>query len=125
MIRQINKEEVLPYKIEAEKASLIFCESATLYGLFVNEELAAFSGIIFYKNKAVLKNFYVPINFRGKGYFKKLFHFCVEKVKLIGLSKIEATCTDMSINYFIANNFKVIKEYKKFKKVINENIQQY
>lgn len=43
-------------------------------------------------------------------------------VKSLGIKKVEATCTDMSINHYIKNNFKVVKVFKKFKKVSNENL---
>jgi N-acetylglutamate synthase-like GNAT family acetyltransferase len=122
MICQINHKDILPFKQEAEKSGLTFCQSAILYGYYLNDELVAFYGIIIFKNKAVLKNFFVPEKKRGNGYFKKLFNHGIQIIKMLGIKKVEATCTDMSINYFLQNNFKVVKIYKKYKKVINENI---
>jgi len=122
MIRQINPKEILIFKKEAEKSGLTFCESVTLYGLFVDDQLSAFSGLIIYKNKAVFKNSFVPVAFRGKGYFKSLYNYRISLVKLLGIKKVEATCTEMSIKHYLKNNFKVVKEFKKFKKVCNENI---
>jgi hypothetical protein len=122
MIRQIERVELQRFKSEAEKSGLVFCESAVLYGYFLNNELVAFSGMILYKNKAVFKNSFVPEIHRGNGYFKKLFNYRMGIVKSLGIKKVEATCTDMSINHYIKNNFKVVKVFKKFKKVSNENL---
>jgi GNAT superfamily N-acetyltransferase len=116
VIRQIKIVELQRFKSEAEKSGLVFCKSAVLYGYFLNNELVAFTGIILYKNKAVFKNSYVPDIYRGNGYFKKLFNYSIAIVKSLGIKKIEATCTDMSINHYIKNNFKVIKVFKKYKK---------
>lgn len=122
MIRQIDRREIQAFKTEAEKSGLVFCESAVLYGYFLNDQLVAFSGMILYKNKAVFKNSFVPEIYRGNGYFKKLFNYRMSLVKSLGIKKVEATCTDMSINHYIKNNFKVVKEFKKYKKVSNENL---
>lgn len=122
MIRKIDRIEIQAFKTEAEKSGLVFCESAVLYGYFLNDQLVAFSGMILYKNKAVFKNSFVPEIYRGNGYFKKLFNYRVSLIKSLGIKKVEATCTDMSINHYIKNNFKVVKVFKKYKKVSNENL---
>lgn len=118
MIKEIFE---IPYKKEAEKCGLCFCKSTTLFGLFIDNELVAYTGIIFQKNKAIFKNHYVPDQYRGKGYFKKLLDFSLEVTK--DKKIIEATCTKMSLNQYIKSGFKVIKQYKLYTKVRYENIQ--
>jgi GNAT superfamily N-acetyltransferase len=122
MIRPIASNDIEIFRDQAEKSGLVFCNSARLYGYFIDNNLVAFCGMIIYKNKAIFKNSFVHQDYRGKGYFKMLFNYRMHLAKSFGLKKVEATCTDMSINHFLKNNFKVIKEYKKFKKVCNENI---
>jgi hypothetical protein len=87
MICQINFNNILPFKEEAEKAGLTFCNSAILYGYYINNQLVAFYGMIIYKNKVVFKNFFVPYNQRGNGYFKKLFHHGILIVKSLGIKR--------------------------------------
>lgn len=122
MIYQIVKDDVKQFKLEAEKSGLVFCDSAKLYGYYIDDQLVAFCGIIIYNNKAIFKNFFVSSEYRGNGYFKILFSHLMHLTKTFGLKKVEATCTDMSITHFLKNDFKIVKEYKKFKKVCNENI---
>lgn len=121
-INKINKNDILNYISSAKNEDLTFCNKTNLYGLYINEELIAFTGIIIYKNKAIFKNHYVLNKYRGLGYFKILFDFSLKICKNLNIKKVEATCTEMSINHYLKNNFKIIKEYKKYKKVINENI---
>jgi N-acetylglutamate synthase-like GNAT family acetyltransferase len=122
MVKKITYNDIGIYINEAKKHGLGFCKSTIMHGYFIDNKLVAFGGMIIYKHKCVFKNFYVPLEYRGKGYFKKLFNYQYNITKLLGLKKIEASCTDMSINYFMQNNFKVIKTFKNYKKVCNENI---
>jgi len=122
-IRRISFEDIKNYKKEAEKVGLTFCNSTVLFGLFDdNDNLLAFTGIIFKSNKAIFKNHYVPESNRGKGYFKLLFRYSICLVKGMKYKTVEATCTKMSIRHYLENGFKVIKEYKQYTKVRNENI---
>lgn len=121
-IKPIEDSLISIYIYSAEKEGLVFNKSTKLYGLFIDEELIAFTGIQFYKNKAVFKNHYVMPIYRGKGYFKQLFNYSLVVVKSKGINIIEATCTNMSIRHYLKNGFKVIKKYKNYTKVKNENI---
>lgn len=122
MIKEISINDIDIYKKEALKANLVFCKKTILFGLFDDNKLVAFGGILFFKNKAILKNFFVPVEHRGKSYFKMLFNFCITLCNNIGIKKLEATCTEMSINTFLKHGFKPIKKYKNLTKVIYENI---
>lgn len=122
MIRQINEEQILNYKKEAERAGLVFSSSTTLYGYFVGEQLVAFSGVIIYKNKAVLKTAFVPEEHRLNGYFTALMDFTMDKVKSLGIKSIEGTCTEMSLAFFLKRGYVPIKSYKKYTKVRYEDL---
>jgi predicted GNAT family acetyltransferase len=122
MIKEISLNDISEYYTEAKKSGLVFCKSSSLYGLFVENKLVAFTGIILTPKKAIFKNHFVPKENRGKGYFKILFEFGVKLSKELSIKTIEATCTKMSINHYMNNGFKIVKEYKCYKKVRRENI---
>lgn len=122
MIQQINKNNISQYIKEAESEGLIFCNSTILYGLFINEKLVAFAGIIIYKKKAIFKNAFVIKTKRGNGYFKELLKYRLNLIKELNIKIVEATCTKLSINAYISQGFKPIKQYKKYIKVRHENI---
>jgi len=122
MIKEISLNDISEYYTEAKKSGLVFCKSSSLYGLFVENKLVAFTGIILTPKKAIFKNHFVPKENRGKGYFKILFEFSVKLSKELSIKTIEATCTKMSINHYMNNGFKIVKEYKCYKKVRRENI---
>jgi N-acetylglutamate synthase-like GNAT family acetyltransferase len=122
MIHNISIKDINKYFIEAKKSGLIFCNSTSLYGLYIENELVAFTGIIITKNKAIFKNHFVPKKYRGKGYFKILFQFSINLVKKLHIKTIEATCTKMSIHEYLKFGFKPIKQYKLYTKVRYENL---
>lgn len=103
----------------AEKEDLVFCDKTEYIGYYLNDKLVGFSGYIEYKNKVIFKNHFVVPEYRRRGIFTEMFNYLMS----IFTKPIEATCTDMSINLYLKNNFKIIKTYKKFKKVRNENIK--
>ncbi len=122
MIAVINLSDIEHLKAQAMKEGLVFCNSCVLYGLFKNGTLVGFTGIVKQKSKVIFKNHFVLLDQRGKGYFKELFDFSINYTKSFGIKKVEATCTQKSINHYLSNGFQVIKEYKYYKKVVNENI---
>ncbi len=124
MIKELSRSDIKDYEKDAIRSGLTFCKSTKLFGLFVNEELVAFRGIIFYKNKAVFKNSYVPVEYRGNGYFKRLYYFAIKLCLLKGIKTVEATCTSMTIGFYLSNGFEVVREYKEVTKVRNENIDK-
>jgi len=82
--------------------------------------LIGFSGYIDYKNKVIFKNHFVLPEFRRRGVFSEMFKYLFDKT----VKPVEATCTNLSLNHYLKNNFKVIKVYKNgLKKVRYENIQ--
>lgn len=122
IIKQISYNDIQHYVTDAKRSHLTFCASTILYGLIVNNEIVAFAGLIIKNNKAVFKNSYVPANQRGNGHFKKLVNYRLALCKSLNIKVMEATCTQMSIKYFLENGFKIVKEYKNYKKVRYENI---
>lgn len=112
------------YLADARRSGLIFCRNTCLYGLYLDGDMAGFGGVIFHKNKAVFKNQYIVQQFRRQGFFKALLNSVIEQCLEKGISKGEATCTDMSLPEYIKRGFVVVKKYKKYTKVRCENLSQ-
>ena len=123
MIKEISIKDISEYYIDAKRSGLLFCKSTTLYGLFIENKLVAFTGLIIMSKKAIFKNHFVPIKYRGKGYFKTLFDFSIKLVNNMKIKTIEATCTKMSLPEYHKRGFENVKIYKKYTKVRYENIQ--
>jgi len=121
-IKKIGYADIEKYVHDAKKSGLLFCNKTTLYGLYIHDEIVAFTGIIFYKNKAIFKNHYVPIKNRGNGYFKTLLDYSIKLCFQMGIKNIEATCTKMSLSQYIKKGFTIIKQYKLYTKVRHENL---
>jgi GNAT superfamily N-acetyltransferase len=126
MIKQVALNELLPYKKEAERAGLCFARNTLYFANFEDNKITSFIGILLFRNKAIIKNIYVLHEHRGKGYFKEMLGFVIERILDSGISRIEATCTDMSIREFYRKKFKVMRKYKHYTKVVLdlENISQ-
>jgi len=116
-MRRINLDDFKEYIKKAKKSGLVFCKNTVYYGLFKNEEMIGFTGILPYSNKFVFKNSFVLEKHRGKGYHKKMMDYRIKLAKLSGVKIIEATCTNMSLNNYLKYDFKIIKEYKLYTKV--------
>lgn len=122
MIKKINYTDIEKYVNDAIKSGLIFCNKTILYGLYIDNEIVAFTGIIFYKNKAIFKNHYVLMENRGRGYFKTLLEYSINLCLQLEIKIIEATCTKMSINEYLKRGFQITKQYKLYTKLRHENI---
>jgi len=120
MIKKITINDIEPFKNDALKDGLAFCKNTKYFGLFVNDEIVAFAGLLYLSNKIVIKNIWVLFQYRGKGYFKQLITYFLSVTKG---RNIEANCTVMSIRHFLTVGFKKIKVYKNgITKVQYENI---
>ena len=120
MIKRIELEDLQEFIAISQKEGMAgYDPKAEFYGIFSDDNrIVAYTSILFYgSNKAKFKNHYTEINNRGKGLFKILFNFSINEVKKRGVKRVEATCTKMSINHYLNNGAKVIKEYKLYKKV--------
>ena len=125
-IERIYKYEIEKYNCEVKKYQLCFCEKTKYFGLFEDDDILGFFGIIILKNKVIFKNDYILEKHRGKGYYKYMMNYRMFLAKNTGLKdvKIEATCTKYSINTYLKYGFKIVQEYKNgCKKVIYEDIQ--
>ncbi|MFZ4705589.1 MAG: GNAT family N-acetyltransferase [Bacteroidales bacterium] len=122
MIKQINFSEIAGYQKEAEKSGLCFSGSTIYFALIEAEQMRGFIGVVLYSNKAVVKNIFVPKEFRGHGYFKIMLTYILEFIKLKNISRVEATCTEMSLREFLTRGFNVIRKYKTYTKVQYENL---
>jgi N-acetylglutamate synthase-like GNAT family acetyltransferase len=122
LIRRVNIKEINHLIVPAKKTGLSFCKSVILYGLFNNGNLVGFTGVIIKKNKVIFKNHYVIEEHRRKGYFNELFNYSILLTKELKIKTVEATCTEMSLQKYLASGFKIVKKYKKYTKVIHENL---
>jgi predicted acetyltransferase len=120
MIKEINIADIKEYIKEAQNYGLLFSNKTNLYALYIENKIVGFTGIIFYKEKAIFKNHYILKEHRGNGYFKQLLDFSLKKTK--DKKIIEATCTSMSINEYLKRGFKIIQTYRLYKKVRYENL---
>jgi len=125
-IERIYIADIQKYNSEIKKYQLCFCSATKYFGLFEDDELLGFFGIIKLKNKVIFKNDYILEKHRGKGYYKYMMNYRMFLAKSCGIRNpiIEATCTKYSIKTYLKYGFKVVQEYKNgCKKVIYEDIQ--
>jgi len=122
MIQRIDIESIKDIKRAAIKENLVFCDKTELYGKFVDGKCVAIGGILRYRKKVILKNFYVIPSYRGNGYFKEMFDFLLDRIREKQIKIIEANCTAMSLREHLKRGFIVVKKYKSITKVRYENI---
>jgi len=126
VIKSININEYQDYINLSKKEGLMFCGNTKLFGLFIDNKIVGFTGVLFVKNKVIFKNHFVLHEYRGMGYFKYLLEFSIKLIQNMGYKTIEANCTPMSIKEYIKRGFDVVKIYRNgIKKVRKryENIQ--
>ncbi len=117
MITKVDLNTLSDYIPLAKRSNLVFCDNTDYYAMYRENEIVAFCGVLKYKNKWVFKNEFTLEEHRGNGYHKQLMNFRIRMAKELGVKRIEATCTKMSINNYIKYGFKVIHEYKNYKKL--------
>jgi predicted GNAT family acetyltransferase len=101
-------------KIASKEDMAGWSKNAQYYYVLFAEQIAGVSSIQYYAPKVKFNNHYVYKEYRGKGLFKVMFHFLMEKAIESKRKVIEATCTEMSVDYYLKNGFEVVKEYKRF-----------
>lgn len=113
-IKPITLDSISQYIPQTKREGMAgYSEKAEYYGAFINGELAGFRSIQYYGNKkAKFNNMYVFRDFRGRGIFKAMFQFALEKAKEKGCETIVASCTSMSLNYYRKQGAVVTKYHK-------------
>jgi GNAT superfamily N-acetyltransferase len=101
MLKRLEFIEILPYLEEAKKSGLVFCNKTIYYGMYIDNNLVGFCGVLKYANKAIMKNAFVLPKYRGNRYGEKMLLARINMLKC----KIEATCTPMSLRYYLQNGF--------------------
>lgn len=109
MLKAIIQEELNEFVKIAKKEGLIFCNKTIYFGFYINNEMVGFCGVIKSKNKTILKNDYIFKKCRGNRYAQKMTE---ERMQMFKTLIYEATCTKMSINYYVKLGFTKVKEYK-------------
>ena len=117
MIRRISLEELNPYMVLAKKSGLVFCSKTDYYGLYLDNQMVGFCGVLKYKNKWVFKNAFVLEEHRGNGYHKSLMSFRLKDAQQNNIKVVEATCTQMSLNNYLKFGFRIVQTYKKYHKL--------
>jgi len=115
-IKQITHEQAVSIfqKPAAREDMAGWSEKAIYYAVIVNGVYAGVSSIQYWSTKVKFNNHYVFPEYRGNGLFKMMFDYIMLEAKKSKGKYIEATCTSMSIDYYVKNGFEVIKEFKKF-----------
>jgi len=117
MIISITANAIEQYKIDAIKLGLHFCQKTHYWGYYYEKELKGFTGILWYKHKAVFKNHFVPLKYRRQGVFADLFNFSVSQVKQAHIAIIEANCSKESLPLYLKKGAVITKQYKDWTKV--------
>jgi predicted GNAT family acetyltransferase len=117
MIISITPQAIDDYKIDAIKLGLHFCQKTHYWGFYDGAELKGFTGILWYKHKAVFKNHFVPLKHRRQGIFADLFDFSLSQVKQAHIKTIEANCSADSLPLYIKKGAVITKQYKDWTKV--------
>ena len=118
LIKEITYNDFSDWVKMAVSENIVFSNHTNYYGLFDDNKLVAITGIVFYKNSVKFKNHYVPMENRGKGYFKILLDFSIKVAIKNNAKKIMATCTDKSINEYLKRGAIIVRKYKNCSTVI-------
>ena len=116
----IKKIEIIalnPIIEAAKKEGLGFCKNTVLYGCFLDNEIIGFTGILWFKNKAVFKNHFVLPKYRRNKIFTKMLIFCIDIVKIRQVKLIEANCFASSISAYLALGGKIVKTFNNCKRI--------
>ena len=117
MIIAITFNTIEDYKADALKLGLHFCQKTQYWGYYDNAVLAGFTGILWYKHKAVFKNHFVPPAYRLRGIFADLFDYSIYQVRHKKIATIEANCSPSSLPLYLKNGGVIVKQYKDWTKV--------
>lgn len=99
---------------DAKKASLVFSDS-TIYFEAIRWEDNAGLGFCGYQAKGciyIMKNDYIIPKYRNKGYGQAMLERRINMARIMGFMKARATCTNMSLGYYIKKGFMIVKTYK-------------
>lgn len=117
MMQILTRADLAPHIKQAEKEGLTFCQNTQYYGYYKGSELLGFTGILWYQKKAVFKNSYVFPEHRGNGIYREMLEHRIKLAKRLGVTTVEATCTAMSLPWYIKNGAQITKQFKKFTQV--------
>ncbi len=117
MMQVLTKADITPYVKQAEKEGLTFCQNTQYYGLYKDNVLLGFTGILWYQKKAVFKNSYVFPEYRKQGVYREMLDHRLKLAKRLGVTTVEATCTAMSLPWYLKNGAQITKQFKKFTQV--------
>ncbi len=114
-IKSINNiKEIDNLLKKAIKDGIIFSDKCIFNGMFYNELLIGFCGLLIKNNKAILKCDYILPEYRKRGYLMEMIDFrkIYIKTHYPVISIIEANCTKLALNSHLKCGAKIIKVYK-------------
>lgn len=121
-IKETPFSEIEPFKKDCIKEKLYFNKNTTYFVGSIDNKIVGFVGIMWRKNKAILKNAYVLPEYRRQGIFKRLDKYTKNNIGQKGIHLIEANCTDIILPFHIKMGARIVKKYKICTKIIYENL---
>lgn len=86
-------------------------DSITFYGAYFEDNLCGFYGFKIVKDFAELKCAYTLPEYRGKGISAKSVEFRLSLLRSMGIKRVIASCTGMSINIHLRAGAIITKQY--------------
>jgi len=123
MIKEISRNDVIPFMRMASKEGVFFNSKEVIYyGYFIDGKLVGFVGVKYSPHKAILKNDYVLPEFRRRGIYRELNEYRMNKIREKNIKKAEGYFTPQSLPLHIKNGGKVGKQYAHSVKVTYESL---
>lgn len=117
MINQINLNQLVFLIPILKRLGFTFAKNTIYFSYIKKDKIVGICGILFYKNKAILKNSFVIESERNNGIYSEMVKYRMQIIIESGIKIIEATCTNCSIGFHLKNGAIVIKRYKKYTKI--------
>ncbi len=95
----------------ATKAYLLFAGTPEFIVAVLDGRLVGMSGLVRHGESARIKNLFVVPEVRGKGVGSMLLQAQLAHLKRVGVKRVEAAATDMSLRIFLAAGFTKTRSY--------------
>lgn len=108
----VGKEGIADLIEQGKKEGLIFNNSTRYYQVFAGGKLVGMTGMSWKGKTVYLKNHFILPEYRRQGFFKGIMDLSIQIAKENGFTKIEATCTPLSIGEYMKRGAVIVKEFK-------------
>ena len=82
-----------------------------LYAVNDDAVIVGMFGVIWYRDSCKFKNGFIMAAYRGRGYYRQVLAHRIAMARRRGLSRINATCTDMSVNLYMKFGAVILREF--------------